>query len=188
MENLRFLNLEYLFLLIYNLLTGRQEVGIPDEVFLFWSSYKIFATFFTLFLAFGAVYCIVRLRQIRVRERQELGITAAPVTTEARVNADWVRILAHSESDNPNDWKQSIIDADVLLEKMVDTMGYEGENLGEKLKAIERSDFPTLDLAWEAHKVRNLIAHAGSDFVLTRREARRVIDLYRQVFEDFKFI
>ncbi|HEY4517854.1 MAG TPA: hypothetical protein VJI74_03125, partial [Candidatus Paceibacterota bacterium] len=85
-------------------------------------------------------------------------------------------------------WKQAIIDADVLLERMIDVMGYRGENLGEKLKAIERSDFKNLDNAWEAHKIRNQVAHEGSNFVLTEREAKRVIDLYRQVFEEFKFL
>ncbi len=75
-----------------------------------------------------------------------------------------------------------------MLDDMVDAMGYEGEGLGERLKQIERSDFNTLNQAWEAHKIRNNIAHAGSDFTLTQREVRRVIDLYKQVFDEFDFI
>ncbi|OGG47937.1 hypothetical protein A3D66_00825 [Candidatus Kaiserbacteria bacterium RIFCSPHIGHO2_02_FULL_50_9] len=186
--DIRFLNLEYLFLLIYNLLTGQHETSIPGHLLEYWETYKIIATFLTLFLATGIIYCVVRIFQIRKEERAELGIIFKPVTSEEKQNTDWERILEHSKSDNPNDWKQAIIDADVLLEKMVDVMGYRGENLGEKLKQIEQSDFKNLDNAWEAHKVRNQIAHAGSNFVLTEREARRVIDLYRQAFEEFKFL
>ena len=137
--DIRFLNLEYLFLLIYNLLTGQHETSIPGHLLEYWETYKIIATFLTLFLATGIIYCVVRIFQIRKEERAELGIIFKPVTSEEKQNTDWERILEHSKSDNPNDWKQAIIDADVLLEKMVDVMGYRGENLGEKLKQIEQN-------------------------------------------------
>jgi hypothetical protein len=71
---------------------------------------------------------------------------------------------------------------------MTKKMGYHGDTLGERLNSVEKSDFLTLNLAWEAHKVRNMIAHEGSNYLLTKREAKRVIDLYRQVFEEFEFI
>ena len=66
-------------------------------------------------------------------------------------------------------------------------LGYQGENLGERLKAIEPSDFITLQAAWDAHKVRNQIAHE-TNFQLSKREVRRVIGLYEQVFREFKYI
>src|SRR3989344_2965602 len=180
MENIRYLNLEYLFLLIYNLFTGQHSTTLPEKFLEFWGNYSTVASYFALFLLTGSIYCIVRILQIRSEERAELGIVSTPVTGEEKRNTDWERIVEEVQSENPNDWKQAIIDADVLLERMVDIMGYRGENLGEKLKQIEASDFTALNQAWEAHKVRNTIAHAGSDFILTQREARRVIDLYRQ--------
>ncbi len=103
-------------------------------------------------------------------------------------NKRWERVLEHSDSDNPNDWKIAIIEADSILDEMVKSMGYHGNNLGERLKAIEPSDFNTLNNAWEAHKVRNAIAHEGANFQLNERETRRVIELYRAVFEEFKYI
>jgi hypothetical protein len=62
-----------------------------------------------------------------------------------------------------------------------------GNTLGDKLKQATRGDFKTLDAAWEAHRVRNQIAHEGSDFILTKHEAKRVIALYETVFEEFKY-
>ena len=58
----------------------------------------------------------------------------------------------------------------------------------EKLKRVEPSDFRTLNSAWEAHKIRNEIAHQGSGYKLTRREAEMAIQLFKQVFEEFYFI
>ena len=80
------------------------------------------------------------------------------------------------------------MEADILLDELLDAMKYRGESIGEKLKKIELSDFTTLDLAWEAHRIRNQVAHEGSEFLLSDREARRVIKLYEEVFKEFQYI
>ena len=64
-------------------------------------------------------------------------------------------------------------------------MGYRGEEHWRTVKGVEKSDFTTIDDAWEAHKVRNLIAHEGLNFLLSDREAKRVIGLYRKCFKNF---
>lgn len=94
----------------------------------------------------------------------------------------------HMMSDNPAEWRLAIIEADMLLEEMVKKMGYEGTTLGEMLKNIESSDFTTLNDAWGAHKIRNQIAHQGSSFLLTKREAKKVIQMYEKVFREFDVI
>ncbi len=103
-------------------------------------------------------------------------------------NEKWVKIKNHIESGSSNDWRLAIIEADVLLEEMLEKMGYHGNGIGEMLKTVEESDFHTLDDAWEAHKVRNNIAHQGSDYALSSAEAKKVIGLYQKVFEEFFYI
>lgn len=110
------------------------------------------------------------------------------VPKSASRNPRWDHIQELLLSRSVNDWRQAIIEADIVLDEMLKRMGYAGESVGESLKKIERSDFVTLDQAWEAHKIRNRIAHDGIDFHITRQEAERVIKLYKQVFEEFYFI
>jgi hypothetical protein len=100
----------------------------------------------------------------------------------------WKQITEHLETTNPNDWKQAVMEADIILGEILDKMGYQGEGIGEKLRRVEKADFQTLDQAWEAHKIRNIIAHEGASYDLTQYEAKRVISLYRQVFEEFFYI
>src|SRR5690606_1487074 len=69
----------------------------------------------------------------------------------------WFDIVQKIDSENPSDWNVAIIEADKILDDLMKKMGYPGDNLGERLKAVERSDFLTLDSAWQAHKVRNSI-------------------------------
>ncbi|MFA6476540.1 MAG: hypothetical protein WCV68_03985 [Candidatus Paceibacterota bacterium] len=113
---------------------------------------------------------------------EESLVVEAPVRNEA-----WEKVMTLIGSDNPNDWKFAIIEADKLLEIVVNTFSVPGDNMGEKMKNIERGDFQTIDQAWQAHKVRNRIAHE-SNFHISQREARMAINSYEQVFQEFDFI
>jgi hypothetical protein len=185
MDSISYLNLEYFFLQIYKFFADfHVTLGFIDAI-------RPYSTVISLLLGVGIVYSLIRLNQIRRAERAKFIAAAEEAAQEESVgarNEKWQRVLEHIESNNPNDWRLAIMEADIILDEMMDIMGYHGENLGEKLKSVERSDFTTIDLAWEAHRVRNQIAHEGADFLLSEREARRVINLYRQVFEEFSYI
>ncbi len=93
-------------------------------------------------------------------------------------------VLAHIASSNPNDWKLAIIEADIILDEALKSRGFVGNSLGERLKSISPTQLASLNEAWEAHKVRNRIAHEGADFVLTKRIADETITRYRRVFNE----
>jgi hypothetical protein len=89
-----------------------------------------------------------------------------------------------SNSENPQDRKIAVMDADNILDEMVTQMGYSGDTLGERMKNIETSDFRTLQDAWQAHRFRNRIAHEGLE--VSRRDAKIVIGLFEKVFQEFE--
>jgi len=146
---------------------------------------------------FGIIYCVEKLKRIRAKEAEvydaviEMGYTnATPVknTASPETVGKWKMVLQHVESQNPNDWRQAVMEADVILGSLLTKLGYQGQGIGEQLKRATKADFATLDDAWNAHKVRNELAHAGSDFQFSQFDARRVIQQYRKVFEEFTFI
>lgn len=94
-------------------------------------------------------------------------------------------VLIHSDSRNPNDWKLAIIEADIILDEVLKQQGYAGNSLGERLKSISPQQLDSLQDAWEAHKVRNRIAHEGADFILTQRLAQETVTKYQRVFTEF---
>ncbi len=153
---------------------------------------ELLSIFFSVVFIMGIIYTSFRLYYLKkieeshqikeARARQE-GVGGAKIK-----NPKWQRVLEHANSSNPSDWRLSILEADILLGDVLEKMGYHGEGIGEMLKSVEKSDFNTIDNAWEAHKVRNAIAHEGSDFLLSQRETQRVIGLYESVFQEFKFV
>ncbi len=103
-------------------------------------------------------------------------------------NKKWLNIEEKMSSQNEQDWRGAIVDADIILEEMLGKMGYVGAGIAEKLKQVDKADFKTLQNAWDAHKLRNRIAHEGSSFHLSRTEAEIAINNFKKVFEEFYFI
>lgn len=138
---------------------------------------------------------VASLSSTAVKEIEESEIAGVDsVISEKKIlnnsgeNKKWVDIERNMASMNSSDWRMAILEADILLYEMLDQMGYEGDTIADKLKAIEPSDFNNLDSAWRAHKVRNTIAHEGASYEMSYEQAKNTIDLYRKVFEEFYFI
>jgi hypothetical protein len=146
----------------------------------------------SIFLIIAIIMLVEGLKTIRRKEEVKYNAPAEPAYVEEKVDPElgrrWKQIMEHADSPNPNDWKQAIIDADVMLDNLVTRLGYMGETLGEKLKRSTSGDFKTRDAAWDAHMVRNRIAHDGAAYEINQLEAKRVIGLYRQVFDEFYHI
>ena len=118
--------------------------------------------------------------QRRWREREQ--------RSDQHKNQRWADIEKRLETDNPSEWRVAIIEADILLGEVLNGAGYVGATIGEQLKSANPSNFGTVETAWRAHRVRNEIAHAGSDFVLTHKLARETITQYKRVFNEFDAI
>ncbi len=138
------------------------------------------------------IYSVERLKMIRKEEELIFDTKVEPIYNVAAgddvLSRRWETVKTHIESSNPNDWRQSILEADIILDELLTKIGYKGDSIGDKLKRVERGDFATLNDAWEGHKVRNQVAHGGSTFSLNHHEAKRAIEHYRRVFEEFYYI
>lgn len=149
-------------------------------------SYIVSSVLLLLFL-----WVFFLIHRLNKRERAKLGVPGldAFIPEEREVlNARWVRVQELAGSGNPHEWRQAIVEADIMLDDLLTRLSFTEGSIGDKLKSVEPSDFETLDDAWEAHKVRNRIVHEGSDFILTPEQVRRVVARYEKVFREFDFI
>lgn len=110
---------------------------------------------------------------------------AAPTPNDYDDHPKFAIIQGYMSSTSEALWRIGIMEADNLLFEVLRERGYQGEGVGEMLKG---ASFRTIDLAWDAHRVRNRIAHDGSAFELTEREAKRTFMLYESVFRDLKVV
>lgn len=174
--------------------SGKFWGAFPERLGEWLAAIEPYSTVLSLLFLTGIVYCFFRIEQIVEEtahhdegEAHGAAASAAAVPPSAS-RARFERVLTRLHSEQESDWRLAVLEADVLLDEMVTQMGYRGDSLGEKLKAVEASDFTTLAKAWEAHAIRNKIAHEGAAFALPEREAKRVVGLYEEVFKEFHFI
>ncbi len=156
-----------------------------------WNVYVVLAYIASAIFVYGFVYATMRKAELKkvLVEGYEIQEKLYQKTVGGSAkNQRWEEVLTHLDSDNPNDWKLAIIEADVLLDDAIKEKGYAGETLGERLKSISSAHMKTLDDAWEAHKVRNRVAHEGADFILTHSLARNTITQYQRVFEELEVV
>jgi len=157
--------------------------------------------FFSMFFLTIICYTFIRLLEIRKKERERLRHEIAEYARnqaeqEKRLreevggskNERWSKTLDYLFSQHSSDWKLAIIEADSMLEGLMEQLGFPGENLGDKLKGANQNNFPQLTAAWEVHTIRNRIAHEGLAFELSQHEAKRIIALYERIFHDYGFI
>lgn len=152
-----------------------------------WSMYAIIA--YALAFLFLSIYVYASIQYEKLQEFMHEEIHAAEHAFAMQnggghTSDRFTELQNHIDSTNPNDWKLAIIEADILLDDMLKQRGYAGISLGDRLKSISPSVLHSLDDAWQAHKVRNQIAHAGADFVLTQKITRETIMMYKRVFEE----
>lgn len=155
-----------------------------------WVTLVLWSTFISLCLAALLIYCVTRLKQVRLIEEQRFAASAHTIQSRdvSRTEMRWNRIMEQIHSDSEQSWRLAILECDIMLNELLDVLGHRGETMGDKMRGVERGDFNTIDLAWEAHRARNKIAHEGTNLLLNSREARRIIGLYEQVFREFRFI
>lgn len=184
-----------IFSLILGLFSGSEStasffsangfIGFLDAV---WSVYIVFAYIISIVLLTLYAYASSRRWQYYDMGDKELRDFEELYDAQYRGIQKTTRlgdVLAHTASSNPNDWKLAIIEADIILDDILKQRGYVGTSLGERLKGVAPGQLDTINDAWEAHKIRNRIAHDGADFVLTQRLAEETINRYRRVFNEF---
>jgi hypothetical protein len=185
MNPVPFFNLQYIYNSIYLFLVGDYYSWF-DGLLLWW---RVLAYVLIPVLWGVIIYLIYQIVVLRQQQRAELKLMLLNRKLDMPVkNPHWEKIEKYLISENPAEWKLAIIEADVMLDEIVKTIHKsEGDSLGERLKNIEPSDFETLNEAWEAHKVRNRIAHEPQ-YELTSKELRDTMARYRAVFEEFNYL
>lgn len=159
-----------------------------DGVSAFGAGLRVFLILMLLFLIVVIVYSVVNWYEVKNKSDKHIESLIPKDEGEKKENPRWTHVQELIRSNNPSDWRLAIMEADTMLEEMTKVLNIPGDTLGERLKNVEPSDFLTVQKAWEAHKVRNQIAHQGSEFVLDHRKTLATIKLFEEVFHEFKYI
>ena len=182
---IHFLNVAYFFRLLYETVFG---VSGGDYTVLLHQTWAILSTvaYAVSFVGLGVlIYSTMRIFETAKKD-EDMYTTVAPDVEDAKVDRSrWSHVLVLIESTQESDWRQAILEADIMLDEELLERGFVGETVADKLKQIPPGRLASLQDAWDAHRIRNDIAHRGSEISLDAHAAYRTISRYKNVFEEF---
>jgi len=149
---------------------------------------KILCLIIPLFFLFGILYLLLKsdwLKRLFLRDLVEF--FSFKSYEMRKVSRAWEKIIKRLKRVNESESKLAIIEADDLLNKILERMGYSGETLGEKLKRLSDVILPNLDEVLEAHKIRSNIVHDPT-YRLSLDEGRKVLKIYEKALLNLEAI
>ena len=147
---------------------------------------RFLAGVITSALIAGIVVVSIKMRAIVFRPRAPTPHEDLVPSSEL-VSAPWQEVRKKIISAYSSDWNLAVIQADSIFDAVLKDMGLVGVTLGDRLKQLDFSKLNSLNDVWEAHKIRNRIAHE-TDHVLTHEEATRAIALFEKALRELEYL
>lgn len=144
---------------------------------------KALSILVTLAFIFFGVWFMIKTGWLQLRVDRIQNVILRKDTARKRSVKGWKNIQKHFFAGSDSELKVSIIEADNLLDEALRTLGFRGLNLGDRLKQLTTDDLENIDEVWEAHKLRNKIAHEA-DFKMNRDIAERALGVYERTFQN----
>jgi len=115
------------------------------------------------------------------------GAGERPHGSRKTLRREWKRIVDRLTHHNPSEYKIAVIEADRMVERCLEEMGYAGENLSERIAALQAAGDTAAEALVEAHALRNRIIYE-EQLALDRGEAERILGLFQGFLEHWEII
>ena len=103
----------------------------------------------------------------------------------SKVEGKWQKIKNRLESGIESEAKLAVIEADSMLDGILNRMGFGGRTLGERLDRLTAVSLPNIEEVRQAHKIRNNIVHDPT-YRLDLEEAKKMISVYEKALTDLQ--
>lgn len=94
----------------------------------------------------------------------------------------WLGIEQQLKRNDDNSFYVTILNADKLLDQALRERGFKGQTMGERMK-VAQSSWTNANHVWNAHKMRNRIAHE-TNVRVSFDETRRALAAFKQALKD----
>lgn len=99
-----------------------------------------------------------------------------------RYRIDWLKIEQKLKKDDVSSYHLCVLNGDKLVDRALKERGIKGATMGERMKN-NKDAWTSRNAIWEAHKLRNRIAHE-SDVSVSYDDARRALMGFKQALKD----
>lgn len=165
-----------------------QVGGFAQEFSFLLTALKYLGITVTLVLILFYIWFFFKTsRETKQRLTQLRDLINPPEPAKGPLKTRWEEVKRHVSSFREGEWKFAIVEADKLVNDVLESAGFEGETIGEKLKAINPEQLQSINSLWDAHKLRNLVVH-DANFKVRHTEIRRAIEQYEKALKELQVL
>lgn len=147
---------------------------------------KILSVLISGLLLWGIVHILSKLNYANMRVEQFLNILGSSGLSRRRSLRAWRQIQARLATEDPQQWKIAILEADEILDEVLKLSGYLGK-MEDKLDLITPAQLASIEDIKTAHRIRNQISGSPA-FELSREVAERAAGIYKRAFVETNLI
>lgn len=153
----------------------------------FFLALKIFLIAYVLLLIADLVMMLM-LKGVGGDIRKGMRGMDIPTTSKTKMQRQWDKVKKRLESGDMSQYKVAIIEADAVADKLLEGIGYKGNNMAERLAQIkpEQLDYYTDELS-QVHEIRNRIVHE-EDFSVDKETAEGVVKVYERFLRYLEYL
>lgn len=115
------------------------------------------------------------------------GASNIPTGSKNKMQKQWEEIRQYLKKGDPSLYKVAILEADKIANEILKGVGYDGNNMGERLAKVKPGQLDNLEDLQRAHQVRNRVIYE-KDFDVDRQMAEEIIVIYQKFLENLQFI
>jgi len=102
---------------------------------------------------------------------------------DEKIKKKWAAVVAKANTSPPNSYIVAIIEADKIMDEVLQRLGLKGMHTADRLEALASWDLKSVDKLWRVHKIRNELVHTP-DFNLSYQDAKEVLGGYESFFKE----
>ncbi|MDI6603011.1 MAG: hypothetical protein QME57_02745 [Patescibacteria group bacterium] len=104
-----------------------------------------------------------------------------------KVEKEWQKIKRRLETEIESEWKLAVIEADKIMDNILNQKGFKKVSLDEKLDSLTPDSLSNIEEVKKAHKIRNNIIH-DPNYRLSLEETKKVIAIYEKALIDLQVL
>lgn len=147
---------------------------------------KIVSVIFSALFLWGIIHIIRKTNYLVIKREQYMEILGKDYLSRDRTLRAWKQILERLNSEDANNWRLAILEADHILNEILKMSGYLG-SMDEKLPKLEAEQLSNIEDVKRAHAIRDKISNDPA-FPITKEEAADVIRVYEASFRELNLL
>lgn len=156
------------------------------ERFYWFRAYKFIIGLYLIIVTAALILILFRLVKMNFFKVLIYG-QGFPKILQGKYQAKWQKAVQRLHSENPSDWKTSIIEMAELVDSILIMIKYPGESMGERLDGMLPNQINNLEQIKQAQQVYQRVSDDPT-YQLSREEAMQTLEIFGKALQFFQAI